>query len=299
MAMAKNHPSGARPKQPIQRPLTAYRMSEDERLARKLYEEEESLALDELMAQQLQEQINVSDHEKANELQEEFSRYQGMTMVDGMLARQLQLQEEKTKQKKRPPRRPESDFEDDLGMLPGIVSAMSGHQPMGGNPPSGRPRRQLIMIGGHRRLANAENLPNGESDPEQLLMTNSPQDFLGFLNMMRDPRLLFAMMAPQFEHLNEENVDLNDYDSMWELAERLGEVKHKGLTNEGISALPTRQYQLNGPQNTDCQICLAKFETGEELRILPCTHEYHTACIDEWLKRNATCPVCRNNISTS
>ncbi|XP_041370932.1 uncharacterized protein LOC121384556 [Gigantopelta aegis] len=201
MAMAENHPSGARPKQPIQRPLTAYRMSEDERLARKLHEEEESLALDELMAQQLQEQINVSDHEKderlakrlyeeenslamdellaqqlqeqlnvnddhkkANELQQEFSRHQDKTMVDGMFARQLQLEEEKNQQKKRPPRRPESDFEDDLGMLqlPRIVLAMSGHQPMGGNLPSGQQRRQLATIGGQRRPANAENLPDGE-----------------------------------------------------------------------------------------------------------------------------------------
>jgi hypothetical protein len=32
------------------------------------------------------------------------------------------------------------------------------------------------------------------------------------------------------------------------------------------------------------------------LRSIPeCNHYFHAACIDEWLKMNGTCPICRNS----
>ncbi|TMW61555.1 hypothetical protein Poli38472_012746 [Pythium oligandrum] len=45
-----------------------------------------------------------------------------------------------------------------------------------------------------------------------------------------------------------------------------------------------------------CCICLMDYDIDDDLRVLPCGHEYHESCVDEWLMRNATCPVCRNSI---
>ncbi|XP_024958753.1 putative RING-H2 finger protein ATL21A isoform X1 [Cynara cardunculus var. scolymus] len=43
-----------------------------------------------------------------------------------------------------------------------------------------------------------------------------------------------------------------------------------------------------------CAICLSDYEPKEEVRTIPeCNHYFHAECIDEWLKLNATCPVCR------
>jgi hypothetical protein len=46
-------------------------------------------------------------------------------------------------------------------------------------------------------------------------------------------------------------------------------------------------------QPANCVICMSDFEEGEELRTLPCFHFFHSSCVDEWLKRNSKCPVCR------
>lgn len=48
---------------------------------------------------------------------------------------------------------------------------------------------------------------------------------------------------------------------------------------------------------TDCSVCLTEFQEGESLRLLPeCTHAFHVACIDTWLKNHSNCPICRSNI---
>lgn len=44
-----------------------------------------------------------------------------------------------------------------------------------------------------------------------------------------------------------------------------------------------------------CSVCLCSYETNELLRRLRCGHSYHAACLDAWLRRNATCPRCRTS----
>ncbi|XP_020694733.1 RING-H2 finger protein ATL39-like [Dendrobium catenatum] len=49
---------------------------------------------------------------------------------------------------------------------------------------------------------------------------------------------------------------------------------------------------------TCCSICLVDYEEEEEaeaLRLLPeCGHLFHATCVDPWLLRRPTCPLCRS-----
>lgn len=35
---------------------------------------------------------------------------------------------------------------------------------------------------------------------------------------------------------------------------------------------------------------------GDELRVLPCKHEFHKGCGDPWLREHHTCPLCKADI---
>ena len=44
----------------------------------------------------------------------------------------------------------------------------------------------------------------------------------------------------------------------------------------------------------NCMICMEEYKNREFKRIIPkCQHFFHKKCIDKWLQRSATCPVCR------
>lgn len=73
---------------------------------------------------------------------------------------------------------------------------------------------------------------------------------------------------------------------MWELAERMGEVRSRGMKEEEINKLPFRSYRKKpGSKETEsCSICISDYKTAENVQILPCKHEFHKDCLFEWLK---------------
>jgi len=52
----------------------------------------------------------------------------------------------------------------------------------------------------------------------------------------------------------------------------------------------------NDEDDDHCPVCLDVYKVGEIMRILPCNHRFHKACIDQWLMDKRTCPMCKMDI---
>ncbi|CAH8285161.1 unnamed protein product [Eruca vesicaria subsp. sativa] len=45
--------------------------------------------------------------------------------------------------------------------------------------------------------------------------------------------------------------------------------------------------------NDTCTVCFENFNNGSYICALSCGHQFHFPCIDEWLRTNISCPLCR------
>ncbi|KAI5196871.1 E3 Ubiquitin-Protein Ligase Rlim [Manis pentadactyla] len=70
----------------------------------------------------------------------------------------------------------------------------------------------------------------------------------------------------------------------------------RGLTKAQIDSLPVRSFKKNDTE-TSCCICITDYKEGTKVRILPCSHSFHTYCIDHWLAEKRTCPLCRSELA--
>lgn len=76
--------------------------------------------------------------------------------------------------------------------------------------------------------------------------------------------------------------------------------RHSGSGGEaGVVAAGTEKERALSGEDSVCCICLAKYAHNDELRELPCTHLFHKECVDKWLKINALCPLCKNEVGDS
>ncbi|KAL1215594.1 NEP1-interacting protein 1 [Cardamine amara subsp. amara] len=76
----------------------------------------------------------------------------------------------------------------------------------------------------------------------------------------------------------------------------------KGLTGDLVDKIPkikiTGKNNLDASGNKDsCSVCLQDFQLGETVRSLPhCHHMFHLPCIDKWLLKHGSCPMCRRDL---
>ncbi|KAF8407195.1 hypothetical protein HHK36_006322 [Tetracentron sinense] len=69
-----------------------------------------------------------------------------------------------------------------------------------------------------------------------------------------------------------------------------------------VNSFPLKNHKMpntveSGDDVEQCYICLADYEEGDKIRVLPCRHEYHMSCVDKWLKEiKGVCPLCRGDV---
>ncbi|KAG0054415.1 hypothetical protein BGZ83_011315 [Gryganskiella cystojenkinii] len=152
----------------------------------------------------------------------------------------------------------------------------------------------------------------------------------------RSHGMMGTMWGNPEDYLNDDQVD-DSYEGLLRLGEQIGDVKPKGIPmhtlrkmdkhvftwtskrqqgmqrprsqcasgkNTGLSngscsgsgrSSPTKPVCESPEEN--CTICLDAYEVLDRLRPLPCKHAFHVDCIDTWLRNNAQCPICRQEVS--
>lgn len=80
----------------------------------------------------------------------------------------------------------------------------------------------------------------------------------------------------------------------------------EGADDRAIKNLPTRCIMASDlvdlkedEEGPSCAICMQEYKEGDELRVLPCRHEFHTQCVDKWLPMKKICPLCRHDVTKS
>ena len=58
-----------------------------------------------------------------------------------------------------------------------------------------------------------------------------------------------------------------------------------------------RKYKSDKTLEEKCSVCMTSIKTEQEVSELPCKHEFHSECIEPWLKDyNYKCPICRQEV---
>lgn len=81
-------------------------------------------------------------------------------------------------------------------------------------------------------------------------------------------------------------------------------LDHLHLQREDHTALIDSLPEMTVDENSklpkdknECIICMSSFQINEKVKIMPCTHFFHTDCIRQWFRENDSCPICKNVVN--
>jgi len=66
----------------------------------------------------------------------------------------------------------------------------------------------------------------------------------------------------------------------------------------GSSRRSRRNDDSNAPRDAEKECVICQEEKRGQWRALPCAHVFHEHCVQEWLRQNPSCPVCRMSFPT-
>ncbi|CAI9273601.1 unnamed protein product [Lactuca saligna] len=161
----------------------------------------------------------------------------------------------------------------------------------------------------------------------ELRLQMPPSIALATRGRLQGLRLQLALLDREFDDLDYETLRALDSDSgptansmTEEDVNSLPLHKYKAANNnsksgsgslseeQGSSSATSEQKKVesggngNGKSCEDeltCSVCLEQVNVGELVRSLPCLHQFHSECIDPWLRQQGTCPVCKFRVGSA
>ena len=94
------------------------------------------------------------------------------------------------------------------------------------------------------------------------------------------------------------NEDLNSLEEDGEFDDF--DIDDNGLDDHLINTYPVskiKDISKLDEEKKKCCICLENYKNNDETIILPCVHIFHSNCIKHWMKRQDSCPICKNKIN--
>tara|TARA_B100001094_G_scaffold315390_1_gene355335 strand:+ start:1406 stop:1822 length:417 start_codon:yes stop_codon:yes gene_type:complete len=102
--------------------------------------------------------------------------------------------------------------------------------------------------------------------------------------------LIFIFFGKLWWHVQLERWNNNDNN----LNQRL--INNSPTYDPNIIEKKEIKYNHELHHDKECTICLEEYQENDELYQLQCDHYYHKECINDWLLKHQTCPLCRLNL---
>jgi hypothetical protein len=150
---------------------------------------------------------------------------------------------------------------------------------------------------------------SGPNDPSQVPSSSDggPTDLEGILNLITQITGDDSVLQPMFRMFGlsgnpRDYVMTGQFEDLLDQFFRQHQPNLVGMSDEEIDRClkkidPADVSQSKGAEE-GCAICKEDFITPQTdlvVRMLPCGHIFHNDCILPWLKRVASCPICRTN----
>lgn len=123
-------------------------------------------------------------------------------------------------------------------------------------------------------------------------------EFLQFMQQQRQANPQAIQDQSAALHLYLAMLDRDFTENDYELLSTLDDVTEKhGASDEQIKSLEEEKFgdiDDHAPTHR-CAICLEAYTIKDTVKCLPCSHIYHSTCIDEWLSHKPNCPVCKQD----
>ncbi|KAJ0970808.1 hypothetical protein J5N97_018767 [Dioscorea zingiberensis] len=136
------------------------------------------------------------------------------------------------------------------------------------------------------------------SPPESYAPAPAPAENVGSFPMLVPVLILFIFVVGFFSIYLLHNLVSIFISSRRRRATLAQKPPVRGLDRAILETFPTFEFRaVRGTCDAECAVCLAEFNGGDAVRMLSvCSHVFHRGCIDEWLEKHTTCPVCRSDL---
>jgi len=145
-------------------------------------------------------------------------------------------------------------------------------------------------------------------------MARCASKHLDVASILSLPTITYRSPPPKMVTIKTEETTLpftKEFDSRVSAAALSGMWSWMMISRDGQAAVLSEQWDTQDEvyerhDQDCCVICLENFSDGEKLRVLPCSHYFHTGCIDHWLLGTYSdyecvtsgCPMCKKKATT-